>query len=72
MAPHRYDFLLKIVKNIEGTFLRWERGPGQVPHSDFAVFHSNSSAVYFRVSIQQRGEGERVIRSFYAKCTIML
>lgn len=39
--------------------LRWERGPAKARHSGFAVFHSYSSAVYFHVSIQQRGEGER-------------
>lgn len=45
MAPHRYGFILKIVKNIES-------------HSVLAVVHSDSSAVYFCVSKQQRG-GER-------------
>lgn len=55
MAPLRFGFKLKVV-NVEGTFKR-KKGPANLPHACFAVFHSDGSAVYFWLTIQRRGGG---------------
>lgn len=56
MAPLRFDFKLKVVK-VDGTFKR-KKGPENLPHACFAVFHSYGSAIYFWLTLRQRGERE--------------
>lgn len=44
------------IENNLKTHFRGKKGPAKLTHFGFAVFPWDSSAVYFQVTIQQRGE----------------